>query len=51
MDGDVEAYKKHASKEIIKMMPDDPKEIESGIEMQQSIFPTKIDIVDSKNRG
>ena len=51
MDGDVEAYKKHASKEILEMMPEDPKEIESGIEMQQSIFPTKIDIVDSKIEG
>ncbi len=49
--GDMDEYKKHASREIIEMLPEDPEELAFGIEMQQSMFPTVIEIVSSKITG
>lgn len=49
--GDIDAYKKHSSKEILEMMPDDPAEIREGIEFQQLVFPNNIEIVSSEVDG
>ena len=49
--GDIEGYKKHSSKEILAMMPDDPAELQEGIEFQQMMFPNNIEIVSSDIQG
>jgi len=49
--GDIDEYKKHTSKEILEMMPDDPSELKEGMEFQQLVFPTNIDIVSSNIEG
>ena len=49
--GDLDEYKKFASREIIEMLPEDPKELTFGIEMQQSMFPTVIEVLSSKTTG
>ena len=49
--GDIDGYKKHSSKEILEMMPDNPAEIQEGIEFQQLMFPNNIEIVSSEIDG
>ena len=49
--GDTDEYKKHTSREIIAILPEDPKELALGIEMQQGMFPTEIAILSSKIEG
>ena len=46
--GDASGYKKYASREILEMLPQDPKELASGIEMQQSMFPNMIKVISSE---
>ena len=49
--GDIEAYKKYSSQEILDMLPDDPAELNEGIEFQQLVFPTNIEILSTKIEG
>ena len=49
--GDIDGYKQHSSKEILAMMPDDPAELQEGIEFQQLVFPSNIEIVSSDIQG
>jgi len=49
--GDIEEYKKYTSQEILNMMPEDPAELNEGIEFQQLVFPTNIEIVSTKIDG
>ncbi len=49
--GDIEGYKQHSSKEILAMMPDDPAELQEGIEFQQLVFPNNIEIISSDIKG
>jgi hypothetical protein len=51
MAGDANGYRKYSSREVIEMLPTDPKELASGIDMQQSMFPTVINVVGSKITG
>lgn len=49
--GDIEEYKKYTSQEILNMMPEDLAELNEGIEFQQLVFPTNIEIVSTKIDG
>ena len=49
--GDIDGYKKHSSSEILEMMPDDPADLQEGIEFQQSMFPNNVEIVSSEIVG
>ena len=49
--GDIEEYKKYTSQEILNMMPEDPVELNEGIEFQQLVFPTNIEIISTKIDG
>ncbi len=49
--GNLEGYKMHASQQVLEMLPEDPKELAFGIELQQTMFPTKIAILSSKVEG
>jgi len=48
---DFDTYKKHASREILEMLPEDPEKLAFGFEMQQSMFPTMIKIMNTKISG
>ena len=49
--GDIEEYKKYTSQEILDMMPDDTADINEGIEFQQLVFPTNIEVLSSEIDG
>ena len=49
--GNIEEYKMHTSKDVLAMMPDDPAELQEGIEFQQLVFPNNIEIVSSDIQG
>ena len=49
--GNIEEYKIHTSKDVLAMMPDDPAELQEGIEFQQLVFPNNIEIVSSDIQG
>ena len=49
--GDSDEYKRHTSREILEFLPEDPKELALGMELQQSMFPTKIEILSSTIDG
>jgi len=49
--GDIEEYKKYTSQEILNMMPEDSVELNEGIEFQQLLFPTNIEIISTKIDG
>ena len=49
--GDIEEYKKYTSQEILNMMPEDSVELNEGIEFQQLVFPTNIEIISTKIDG
>lgn len=49
--GDIEGYKKHSSKQVLEMLPEDVEELKSGMEFQQSFMPNMIYIESSEIMG
>lgn len=43
--GDIDSYKKYSSAELNEMFPDDQNEMKEGIEFQQLLMPTNIEIL------
>ncbi len=44
---DIDNYKKYSANEILQMLPEDELEMKDGLEFQQLMFPTQIELIES----